>query len=173
MGEIEKFLAVHGKHCLVGGDDFLARFQSFTNPGAGMIFTTHQLDFAERLADQVVVLADGRVVATGTYDETRLLISLWYPSNQRTIDLDRAYVEVRGWFDAKEEHWFKLADAPGESDQSTLRRDAGEPPGRTTAWIRPTPAGRPCSSPSKIGSAARAPLGWARRGLGSWAVGLL
>ena len=40
----EKFLAVHGKYCLVGGDDFLARFQRFTNPGAGMIFATHQFD---------------------------------------------------------------------------------------------------------------------------------
>jgi hypothetical protein len=49
-------------------------------------------------------------VQTGAYDETRLLMSLWYPSNRRTIDLDRAYVEVRGWFDAKNEHWYKLAE---------------------------------------------------------------
>ena len=54
---------------------------------------------------------DGRShVPTATYDETRLLMSLWYPSSRRTIDLDRAYVEVRGWFDAKEEHWYKLAE---------------------------------------------------------------
>jgi hypothetical protein len=39
-----------------------------------------------------------------------LLMSLWYPSNRRTIDLDRAYVEVRAWFDSKEEHWYKLAE---------------------------------------------------------------
>ncbi|MGB5516461.1 MAG: hypothetical protein WBP36_18245 [Thermoanaerobaculia bacterium] len=49
-------------------------------------------------------------VPTATYDETRLLMSLWYPSNRRTIDLDRAYVEVRGWFDTEEEHWYKLAE---------------------------------------------------------------
>lgn len=36
---------------------------------AVVMFTTHQLDFAEGLADRVVVLADGRVAATGTYDE--------------------------------------------------------------------------------------------------------
>ena len=54
---------------------------------------------------------DGRShVPTATYDETRLLMSLWYPSNRRTIDLDRAYVEVRGWFDTEEEHWYKLAE---------------------------------------------------------------
>jgi len=57
------------------------------------------------------LLVDGRNhVPTGTYDETRLLMSLWYPSSRRTIDLDRTYVEVRGWFDAKEEHWYKLAE---------------------------------------------------------------
>lgn len=37
--------------------------------GAVVMFSTHQLDFAEGLADQVVVLHDGRVAATGSYDD--------------------------------------------------------------------------------------------------------
>lgn len=54
---------------------------------------------------------DGQAhLPTDCYDEARLLISLWHPSSQRSIDLDRAYVESRGSFDPQEEHWFKLAE---------------------------------------------------------------
>lgn len=47
---------------------------------------------------------------TAPFDEARLLISAWYPSSRRSIDLDRSYVEVLGWFDTGEEHWYKLAE---------------------------------------------------------------
>lgn len=49
-------------------------------------------------------------LSTGQYDEARLLVSLWHPSAQRHIDLDRAYVEIKGSFDTKEEHWVRLAE---------------------------------------------------------------
>ncbi len=49
-------------------------------------------------------------LSTGQYDEARLLVSLWHPSSRRNIDLDRAYVEIKGCFDAKEEHWVRLAE---------------------------------------------------------------
>ncbi len=39
--------------------------------GATMLLTTHYLDEAERLADQVVIVDKGRVVAAGTPDELR------------------------------------------------------------------------------------------------------
>jgi ABC-2 type transport system ATP-binding protein len=36
--------------------------------GAVVMFSTHQLEFADDLADRVVVLSDGQVVADGTYE---------------------------------------------------------------------------------------------------------
>ena len=47
---------------------------------------------------------------TGPYDEMRFVFSVWHPSNQRSIDLDRAYVELRASFDPEEEHVVKIAE---------------------------------------------------------------
>ena len=47
---------------------------------------------------------------TARYDEMRFVVSLWHPTAKRTIDLDRAYVELRAEFDPEEEHWIKLAE---------------------------------------------------------------
>jgi len=44
------------------------------------------------------------------YDEVRFLLSLWHPSEARTIDLDRAYVELRGAVDSGTDHWTRLAE---------------------------------------------------------------
>jgi hypothetical protein len=49
-------------------------------------------------------------IETHAFDEVRLMISLWYPSSKRTIDLDRAYVELRGLMDPTGDHWCKLAE---------------------------------------------------------------
>jgi len=49
-------------------------------------------------------------IETHAFDEVRLMISLWYPSAKRTIDLDRAYVELRGLIDPADKHWCKLAE---------------------------------------------------------------
>ncbi len=49
-------------------------------------------------------------VTTSSYDEARFVVSLWHPSGQKTIDLDRAYVELRACFDPEESHWIKLAE---------------------------------------------------------------
>ena len=50
------------------------------------------------------------VLSTASYDEARFVFSLWSPSSKNTIDLDRAYAELRGSFDPEEEHWVKLAE---------------------------------------------------------------
>jgi hypothetical protein len=47
---------------------------------------------------------------TGAYDEVRFVFSVWHPSNQRSIDLDRAYVELRASFDPDHEHFTKIAE---------------------------------------------------------------
>lgn len=38
-----------------------------TRGGAGVLFTTHQLEFAREIADRAIVLADGEVIAEGDY----------------------------------------------------------------------------------------------------------
>lgn len=54
---------------------------------------------------------DGQTyIPTSAYDEVRFVVSIWHPSGQRSIDLDRAYVELRASFDAEDEHWIKLAE---------------------------------------------------------------
>jgi hypothetical protein len=49
-------------------------------------------------------------VETAPFDEVRLVVSVWHPSGQRAIDLDRAYLELRGCFDPEEKHWSRLAE---------------------------------------------------------------
>ncbi len=57
-----------------------------------------------------LAVAGDSYLATHSYDEIRFVFSLWHPSGQRTIDLDRAYVELRASFDPDDEHWTKLAE---------------------------------------------------------------
>lgn len=49
-------------------------------------------------------------IDTSPYDEIRFVVSLWTPSANSVLDLDRAYAELRGSFDPEEEHWVKLAE---------------------------------------------------------------
>jgi hypothetical protein len=55
-------------------------------------------------------IAGKAFLGTSSYDEVRFVFSIWHPSGQRTIDLDRAYVELRASFDPDEEHWTKIAE---------------------------------------------------------------
>ena len=57
------------------------------------------------------LLSAGRkLFDTELFDEERFVFSLWHPSGQRSIDLDRAYVELQGCFDSEEGHWVKLSE---------------------------------------------------------------
>ncbi len=49
-------------------------------------------------------------VTTEGFEETRLVVSIWHPSEKRNLDLDRAYVELRVSLDPEEDHWIKLAE---------------------------------------------------------------
>ena len=57
-----------------------------------------------------LLAAGSKTVETIDYDEARFVFSIWSPSSNVTLDLDRAYVELRGSFDPEEEHWIKLAE---------------------------------------------------------------
>lgn len=50
------------------------------------------------------------VVETASYDEVRFVFSLWHPSSKNSIDMDRAYADLRASFDPDEDHWIKLAE---------------------------------------------------------------
>lgn len=51
-----------------------------------------------------------RQIDTGAFDEARFVFSIWSPSSQKVIDLDRTYVELQASLDPEEEHWTKLAE---------------------------------------------------------------
>jgi hypothetical protein len=57
-----------------------------------------------------LLVAGAAYLQTSQYDEVRFVFSVWHPSGQRTIDLDRAYVELRAAFDPEDEHWTKIAE---------------------------------------------------------------
>lgn len=57
-----------------------------------------------------LLTAGDKAVETIDFDEARFVFSIWSPSQNGTLDLDRAYVELRGSFDPEEEHWIKLAE---------------------------------------------------------------
>lgn len=43
----------------------------YTRTGVGVLFSSHQLDLVERLCDRLVILAHGRIVASGGVEELR------------------------------------------------------------------------------------------------------
>jgi len=83
------------------------------------IFAT---DNAGRFFHQLKVSSDGRL-DTRAFDEIRFVISLWHPAGRRTIDLDRAYVELDCSWNPDRDRWIKLAEiepvvspySPGET----------------------------------------------------------
>ncbi len=50
------------------------------------------------------------VIESGPYDELRLAVSLWHPSEKKSIDLDRAYVELRAAFGPDPARFIKVAE---------------------------------------------------------------
>lgn len=57
-----------------------------------------------------VLTVDGEAfLDTQEYDESRFVFSIWHPSEKRSIDLERGYVELRVAFDGSE-HWTRIAE---------------------------------------------------------------
>jgi len=61
--------------------------------GCSIVLTTHYLEEAEALADRVAVLAKGRLIATGSVEEMRSLVTRRRISCRSGVDID----EIRGW----------------------------------------------------------------------------
>jgi ABC-type multidrug transport system ATPase subunit/peptidoglycan/LPS O-acetylase OafA/YrhL len=61
--------------------------------GVSIVLTTHYLEEAEALADRVVVLASGRVIAAGTVDDIRSVVD----RKRISCVTDVAVDEVRSW----------------------------------------------------------------------------
>ena len=60
--------------------------ESLVETGTTVLLTTHDMDEAHHLADRIGLLADGRLLATGTPEA---LIDEYGGENQLTVDLDR------------------------------------------------------------------------------------
>ena len=107
--------------------------------GAAILMTSHDLTDVERLADRIYVLADGRIVASGTPAELRAGVTARLRFRlDRTLgtdevaDLERALAGVR----------------PGttvqpDGDGGRYRLEGGAP---DAAWSRPWPRGAPRAS---------------------------
>jgi ABC-type uncharacterized transport system ATPase subunit len=61
--------------------------------GCSIVLTTHYLEEAEALADRVVVLAKGRVIADGSVDAIRSVVSRRLISCESSVPVD----EVSRW----------------------------------------------------------------------------
>ncbi|MGD8214198.1 ABC transporter ATP-binding protein [Aestuariimicrobium sp. Y1814] len=63
--------------------------RSRTGAGVPVLFSSHQLDLVDRLCDGLVILAHGRVVASGTRDE---LVALGDVRQRLVLDVDAGWV---------------------------------------------------------------------------------
>jgi ABC-type multidrug transport system ATPase subunit len=83
--------------------------------GSSVVLTTHYLEEAEALASRVVVLAKGRVIASGSVDEIRSVVSRTHISCASALSAD----DVRRWpsvIDAsREAQKLKITAADAES----------------------------------------------------------
>jgi ABC-type multidrug transport system ATPase subunit/peptidoglycan/LPS O-acetylase OafA/YrhL len=70
-----------------------AHIRALLREGCSILLTTHYLEEAEALATRVAVLAKGRVIASGSVDEMRALVSRRHVRCETTLPA----VEVRRW----------------------------------------------------------------------------
>lgn len=70
-----------------------ASIRSLISRGCAIVLTTHYLEEAEALADRVVVVTNGRIVAAGTVEQVRALVVRKRISCDTSLDA----AEVRSW----------------------------------------------------------------------------
>jgi ABC-type multidrug transport system ATPase subunit len=67
--------------------------RQLVDQGVSIVLTTHYLEEAEALADRVIVLAQGRVIASGTVNEMRALVIRKHIRCRSSLDVE----EVKRW----------------------------------------------------------------------------
>ena len=75
-----------------------ATMRELVGQGASIVLTTHYLEEAEALADRVVVLGKGKVIASGSVSEVRALVA----RQQITCVTSLAVEEIAAWPDVEE-----------------------------------------------------------------------
>ena len=92
-----------------------ATLRGLIGGGCSIVLTTHYLEEAEALADQVAVLAKGRLIAQGTVDEMRGLVVRKRITCRTTLSAE----EVALWPDVqtvtREEHGLRITASRTES----------------------------------------------------------
>jgi ABC-type multidrug transport system ATPase subunit len=67
--------------------------RSLLAEGCSIVLTTHYLEEAEALADRIVVVTRGRVIAAGSVDDMRALVARRQVSCISRLSIE----EIRGW----------------------------------------------------------------------------
>jgi ABC-2 type transport system ATP-binding protein len=123
----------------VGVDNLASVLQAQVDGGTAVVFSSHQLELVERLSDEVTIIDQGRVVASGPVGDVR-----------RSRGADQIKVELEGggtaWADnlagatvlARFGDEVVLELAPGADDQAVL--DAARRAGRVRSFRREAPS---------------------------------
>jgi ABC-2 type transport system ATP-binding protein len=123
----------------VGVDNLASVLQAQVDKGTAVVFSSHQLELVERLSDEVTIIDEGRVVASGPVNEVR-----------RSRGADQIKVELvdggTGWADglaaatvvARVGGEVVLELVPGGDDQAVL--DAARRAGRVRSFRREAPS---------------------------------
>jgi len=123
----------------VGVDALAEVLKAQVARGTAVVYSSHQLDLVERLSDEVTIIDQGRVVATGTVDAVR---------RRRGVDQLRIALEggATAWAEGLEGARVVGRDGdevvlellPGADDQALL--DAARRAGRVTSFRRVLPS---------------------------------
>jgi ABC-2 type transport system ATP-binding protein len=123
----------------VGVDSLASVLQGQVDRGTAVVFSSHQLELVERLSDEVTIIDQGRVVASGRVDEVRrsrgadqIKVELFDGSTAWADDLSAATVVAR----VGDEVVLELV--PGGDDQDVL--DAARRAGRVRSFRREAPS---------------------------------
>jgi ABC-2 type transport system ATP-binding protein len=123
----------------VGVDALAGVLRTQVGQGTAVVFSSHQLDLVERLSDEVTIIDQGRVVASGAVDAVR-----------RSRGVDQLVVAVEGadraWADRlsgvrvvrREGDVVVLELVPGTDDQDVL--DAARGAGRVRSFRHEAPS---------------------------------